>query len=65
MEEENFEIKNSRISSIKGVLVTFFSIVKQEWEELDHKLIRIIFGSIGFLLAALFSLYFLRAIVPF
>jgi hypothetical protein len=65
MEEEKFEFRNSKLSSVKGVVKTFFSIAKQDWNELDHKLVRITFGAIGLVAFALFWLYFLRAIIPF
>ncbi len=64
-EEENFEIKNSRIDSLKSFFKTFFWLSKEEWTELDHKLFRIAFGVGAFIAIALFWLYFLRSVVPF
>ncbi|MBI4170762.1 MAG: hypothetical protein HY514_03640 [Candidatus Aenigmarchaeota archaeon] len=64
-EEENLEIRHSRIDSLKGIVRTFFWLSKEEWTELDHKLIRIVFGIAGLVAMALFWLYFLRSITPF
>ncbi|GEM_PF-1693401 len=64
-EEENFDIRHSRIDSLKGVFRTFFWLSKEEWSDLDHKMVRIIFGVGGMVAMALFWLYFLRSITPF
>ena len=64
-EEENVDIKQSRIDFLKGLLKTFFWLSREEWKELDHKLFRIGFGIAVFAGMALFWLYFLRSITPF
>ena len=64
-EDEKFDIRSSRIDSFKGFIKTFFWLSKEEWTDLDHKLLRIVFGVVGFGAMALFWLFFLRNIVPF
>jgi len=64
-EEENFDIRHSRVDSLKGFFRTFFWLSKEEWSDLDHKMVRIIFGVGGMVAMALFWLYFLRSITPF
>lgn len=44
----------SKIESVKGVIKTFLWLMKEELDSTDHKLPRIIFGIIGFTVAALF-----------
>jgi len=53
------------LKTIKGILKTFWFLTKSDWEELDHKLLRIASSAIGFILMALFWLYFIKNIVPF
>jgi hypothetical protein len=55
----------SKLSTVKGVLKTFLSGVAEDWQEMDHKLMRIAFGAVSFAAAALFWFYFLRHITPF
>ncbi|MEM7819893.1 MAG: hypothetical protein QXD48_03635 [Candidatus Aenigmatarchaeota archaeon] len=55
----------SKYETIKGVLKIFFQLIKEDWDAMDHKLIRITIGAIVFILMALFWLYFLRSITPF
>ncbi len=50
---------------IKGVLKIFFNISKEEWNEMDRKLLRIGIGLISFIIAALFWFYVFRAFSPF
>jgi hypothetical protein len=64
-DDESFDFKQSRIDSLKGLFKTFFWLSREEWTDLDHKLVRIIFGVGGFVAMSLFVLYFLRSIVPF
>jgi hypothetical protein len=55
----------SKIQAIKGVLKTFVSLSKEDFQEMDHKLLRIGIGVVGFILMAIFWLLFLRNILPF
>jgi hypothetical protein len=55
----------SKLSTIMGVLRTLWSGVVEDWQEMDHKLMRIVFGAVSFAVAALFWFYFLRHITPF
>jgi len=50
----------SKWGAIRGVFKTLFWLTKEEWENMDRKLIRITFGVISFVAMALFWLYFLR-----
>lgn len=63
--EEEYEIKSTRLNSFKGFLRTFFWLSREEWTNLDHKMIRIVFGAVGFVAVVLFWLFFLRSITPF
>jgi len=65
MEDDDLSPKASKARSFKGFLKTFFWLSGEEWRELDHKLIRIVLGVIGFVAVALFWLFFLRSITPF
>jgi hypothetical protein len=53
-----------KLASLKGFLYTFWSMVKEDWNELDHKLIRVLSAIIGFALVAVFWFYFFRRIAP-
>lgn len=55
----------SRIEMIKGILKTFWTLTKEDWDETDHKLIRIAAGAIGFIVMALFWYLLFRNISPF
>ncbi|MFH0949431.1 MAG: hypothetical protein V1802_03000 [Candidatus Aenigmatarchaeota archaeon] len=55
----------SKISMIKGTMKTFFDDVKGDFRDMDHKLMRILFGVIGFAIAAAFWYFFLRNMMPF
>jgi hypothetical protein len=55
----------SKMQDIKGILKTFFWLVDEEWQSLDHKLIRIIAGAVGFTIMALFWYFFFRNFLPF
>jgi len=54
----------SRFETIKGIMKTFFQIFKEDFSEMDHKLLRIGIGIAGFIVMALFWFYFLRNISP-
>lgn len=64
MQDEELEVRNSKLDSFKGFIRTFFWLAREEWTELDHKVVRIAFGVVGFVVMALFWLYFLRNITP-
>ena len=50
----------SKLSAMKGVFKTLFWLVREEWAVMEHRLLKIVFGTISFVLMALFWLYFLR-----
>jgi len=54
----------SKFQTIKGIMKTFFHITKEDWNEMDHKLIRLAAGAAGFIIMALVWFYFLRSISP-
>ena len=54
----------SKLSSIKGVMKTFFWLSREDWNGMDHKIPRLVFGGIAFIVMALFWLYFLRGVLP-
>ena len=53
-----------KLRSIKGVLKMFWGMAKEDFNQMDHKLIRITVGAVGFIIAALFWMFFLRKIIP-
>lgn len=55
----------SKAETVKGVLKTFWSMTKEDFVEMDHKVVRIASGLIGFAIAAAFWFFFFRHIVPF
>ena len=54
----------SKTQAVKGILKTFVWLTSEDWNELDHKLYRIAFGTVIFIVAGLFWFYFLRNILP-
>ncbi|MBI4154206.1 hypothetical protein HY501_02630 [Candidatus Woesearchaeota archaeon] len=54
----------SKTQTVKGILKTFVWLTNEDWNELDHKLYRIAFGAVTFIVAGLFWFYFLRHILP-
>jgi len=54
-----------KLKNIAGFLRVFWKQAKEDWEEMDHKLIRIIVTAITFAAAALFWLYFFKNSSPF
>lgn len=52
------------LRAIKGVLKVFLGVTKEDWQEMDKKFYRVVFGVTGFVLMALFWFYFLRNILP-
>ncbi len=55
----------SKIEIIKGIMKTFWILTKEDWDELDHKLLRIATGAIGFVIMALLWYYLFRNVSPF
>jgi hypothetical protein len=55
----------SRIETVKGVLKTFLTITMEDWDEMDHKLLRIAAGAIGFAVMAFFWYFVFRNVGPF
>lgn len=54
-----------KLKSAAGVFKVMWESVKEDWASLDHKLLRIIAGVVGFAIAGLFWYLFLRNITPF
>lgn len=54
----------SKMHTIKGVFKMFWSMSKEDFREMDHKLLRLGVGVVGLVLIALFWLFFLSNIVP-
>lgn len=55
----------SKVESIKGILKTFFWLTREELDTMDHKLLRVAFGILGFAVAALFWYFVFSRISPF
>ena len=55
----------SKLQTLRGVMKTFLWLVGEEWEAMDHKLIRIFAGIFGFAIMALFWYFFFRNFLPF
>jgi len=55
----------SKIRSLLSFMKMLFIDLKEEWIEMDHKLIRIATGVLIFVLSALFWLYFFKSTSPF
>ncbi len=55
----------SRTDIIKGMLKVFAQSTKEDWNRMDKKFYRLLFGAIGFAVMGLFWYYFLRNITPF
>jgi len=53
-----------KIDAIKGVMKILFWLTKDEWSEMDHKVVKLVFGVIGFVAMALFWFYFIRTVLP-
>ncbi|MBI2075956.1 MAG: hypothetical protein HYT72_01770 [Candidatus Aenigmarchaeota archaeon] len=51
----------SRTETVKGVLKTFFWLTKDELGGMDHKLFRIVFGIVGFLIITSFWFFLYRS----
>jgi len=55
----------SKTETAKGILRTFWVMTTDEFNEMDHKLVRIISGAIGFAIAAAAWFFFFRHMLPF
>ena len=55
----------SKMEAVKGVLKVFAGSAKEDWNRMDKKFYRILFGVIGFVVMGLFWYFFLRNISPF
>ena len=55
----------SKSETLKGTLKVFAQGAKEDWNRMDKKFYRILFGVIGFVAMGLFWYYFLRQISPF
>ncbi len=55
----------SKLETIKGIFKTFLTITMEDWDEMDHKLLRIVAGAIGFVIMAAFWYFVFRNVGPF
>ena len=55
----------SKTEAIKGTLKVFAGSTKEDWNRMDKKFYRLLFGVIGFTIMGLFWYFFLRNISPF
>lgn len=55
----------SKSDSIKGTFKVFAQDVKEDWNRMDKKFYRILFGVIGFTVMGLFWYFFIRHVSPF
>jgi len=55
----------SKLQTVKGILKTFWTMTIEDWDEMDHKLLRIAAGAVGFIIMGLFWFFVLRNISPF
>lgn len=66
MEDDlTYNKKKSKLQGFAGFLRTFFGISKDEFREMDHKLVRIGVSVTTFVVMALFWMFFLKNIIPF
>ncbi len=54
-----------KLQTTKGVMKTFFWMSREDWQQMDKKFYRLLFGIAGFAAMALFWLFFLRNLSPF
>lgn len=52
------------LSDIKGILRMLLQLSKEEWDEMDRKLLRVSVAVASFIIAALFWFYVFRAFSP-
>ncbi|MBI2579305.1 MAG: hypothetical protein HYW27_00200 [Candidatus Aenigmarchaeota archaeon] len=66
MEEDfTYNKKKSKLRHLAGFVKAFFSLSRDDFREMDHKLVRIGVSVTTFVVMALFWLFFLKNIVPF
>lgn len=54
-----------KLSAAFGVLKMMGSLMREDWQHMDKKFYRLLFGIIGFAAMGLFWFYFLRNLSPF
>lgn len=54
-----------KLRSAAGVMRTMGGMIREDWQQMDKKFYRLLFGIAGFVAMGLFWFYFLRHIVPF
>ncbi len=59
------EKPKSRISTTIEFIKTFLQSLKEDWDETDHKLLRIVVGGGTMIAMVYFWYYFLRMTSPF
>ena len=55
----------SKLRTVGGILRLFLQQAKEDWDVMDHKLMRIAGGLIGFIVMGLLWYYFFRKLTPF
>jgi len=55
----------SKLGTTKGVFKMMLSGMAEDWQQMDKKFYRLVFGVAGFVAMALFWFYFLRSFSPF
>ena len=50
----------SKIKSFADFIKMFAGHLREEWNEMDHKLVKIVVGSVIFIVSGLFWLYFFQ-----
>ena len=54
-----------KMQAAAGVTKTMLSGMREDWQQMDKKFYRLLFGVAGFVAMGLFWFYFLRNITPF
>ncbi len=65
LDEGNSSKKESKLSAVKGVFKTFWKMTKEDWRDMDHRLLRIAGGIVSFIIIALLWYYVLRGLFWF
>ncbi|MBI4894995.1 MAG: hypothetical protein HY831_00745 [Candidatus Aenigmarchaeota archaeon] len=55
----------SKLRSIASFLKMFAADLKEEWDQMEHKFIKIVIGGTIFIVTGLFWLYFFQHSSPF
>jgi len=50
----------SAVKTLRGIWRTFFWLVREEWGEMDHKLLKIVSGAISLVIAVAFWYFLFR-----